>query len=97
MPARMVTWGRACNAPVELPLCFLKETATPAEVDAAWNAWVADAVRMQHRIYGMAIAEESIDAEVYQVRRHFQLWGLPWSDRSEPSAGDGHSWVRSGR
>ncbi|MFT5684461.1 MAG: hypothetical protein ACI8RZ_005402 [Myxococcota bacterium] len=97
MPARMVAWERACSGPGNTPLCQLKESSTPAEIDTAWDSWARGAISMQHRIYGLVLPEEQIDVEVYRIRRHFQLWGLPWSDRKTPSIGDGHAWVRSGR
>lgn len=97
MPARMVAWGRACSGPGRTPLCRLRETSSPAEIDEAWDTWVRGAIAMQHRIYGLSLPEERLDDEVYALRRHFQLWGLPWSDRKAPSIGDGHAWVRTGR
>jgi hypothetical protein len=97
MPSRMVAWGRACSGPGDTLLCRLTETATAAEIDVAWDAWVRGAIAMQHRIYGLSLPVEHIDEEVYRVRRHFQLWGLPWSDRKAPSIGDGHAWLRDRR
>jgi len=97
MPARMVAWSRACSGPGDTPLCRLTEAATAAEIDAAWDAWVRDAIAMQHRIYGLSLPADRVDEEVYRVRRHFQLWGLPWSDRKAPSIGDGHAWLREHR
>ena len=94
MPARMVAWTETCQSESSLPLCGLGEAETTAAIDAAWESWTGEAVRRQHRIYGLSLDETMLADEVYRVRRHFQLWGLPWSDRSHPSIGDGHVWAR---
>ena len=94
MPARMVAWAQACRPPAA-PLCGLTDAAEPAAIEAAWDAWTRAAVLEQHRHHGLTLDEAMLDGEVYRVRRHFQLWGLPWSERSLPSVGDGHAWVRA--
>lgn len=97
MPARMVAWSESCSAPTGQSLCNLEDTDSAGEIDAAWNTWVGDAVLRQHRHHGLSLDESMLTEEVYRVRRHFQLWGLPWSARGAPSVGDGHAWVRAGQ
>ena len=97
MPARMMAWSQACSADAAQPLCAITDTTSADALDAAWQRWTEAAVRRQHRHHGLAVDEVMLAEEVYRARRHFQLWGLPWSDRSAPSVGDGYAWVRMDR
>lgn len=97
MPARMVAWSQACSDAADHPLCVLTDHDSSETADAAWDTWTGEAIRRQHRHHGLSLDEARLAAEVYRVRRHFQLWGLPWSDRSDPSIGDGYAWVRAAR